>query len=161
MQYFPLSFKWISDTVARLPNWHNRQDVCLAKSVYLARQYCRCRNKILVFKNKFLWLTSCPWTSCKQELFFFSLQSCTRTALIYLPITFCYRNRFHLKPFFSCSFSCQTAFLLLPHRTGWQMILWINFKPVHYSVTTWVLHSGIFQGLIQNGILQNLTYVLA
>lgn len=65
MQYFPLSFKWMSDTVARLPNWLNRQDVCLAKSVYLARQYCRCRDKILVFNNKFLWLTSRPWTSCK------------------------------------------------------------------------------------------------
>lgn len=147
MQNFPLSFTWISDTVARLPNWHNRQDICLAKSVYLARQYSRCRNKALVFNNKFLWLTSCPWTSCKQELFFFSLQSCTRTALIYLPITSCYGNWFYLKPFLLCFLSYQTAFIFLPHRTGDACIagdLWINFKLVYYSVTIWVLHSGIF-----------------
>lgn len=52
MQYFPLSFTWISDTVARLPNWHNKQDICLAKSVYLARQYCRCRNKNTCFQQQ-------------------------------------------------------------------------------------------------------------
>lgn len=75
------------------------------------------------------------WNTCFQEqfsvaefvslsflrtagIFLLIVQLKNRIALIYLSLTFYYKNWFYQKPFFLCSLSYQTAFLFLPSSAG-------------------------------------------
>lgn len=135
------SCKLIADTVTRLPNWHNRQDIWLANPVYLARLCCRWRNTILCFQEQFsvAGLMSLSFLQT-AAIFLLIAQLKTRIALTYLSLTFFNRNWFYQKPFFFCSLSYQAAPLFLPSSAGnaWSAGNLVNVFRISFitSVTT-------------------------
>lgn len=134
MQYLPLSFKWISDAVTRLPDWHNRQGSCLVKSVpgktmLQVQEWNTCFPEQL-FVADFMSLSFLQ----TAHILILIAQLKTKITLLYLLLTFYYgysnRSHFSYVSFHTKLFSLFS--LVVQQMLRLQVILWINLKLVYY-----------------------------